>query len=683
MPRSCWRMWHADGRWADVEVVAKNLLQDPNVGGILLTCRDVSASKAFEEQLRRNAFHDALTQLPNRALLLDRTAQALAWEHRKIALMFVDLDDFKVVNDTFGHASGDALLTAVAARLRGCARSADTAARLGGDEFALLLVELGSPAEADHVATRVLDTLRRPFSLHGEPVQVSASVGCVVADAGSIGVDELLRRADFAMYVAKRNGKGRMERLDLEAEAELTAQFIGTGPVNEAAERVTWLARTEEQRAEIEEILQDPSGCIGQVFQPIVDLRTGVVSAYEALSRFKGSRRPPNAWFAQAHRCGLGIKLELVAALAQLQTTGRPKGSRLSINLSPATLLSAEADACFMGDLSHLILEITEDELVSEGAAIERRLAELRERGVQIAVDDIGAGYAGLKQLMRLSPDILKLDRSLVYGVSDDPGKAAMVEALTRYAVRISAKVCAEGVETLEDLQTLADLDVSHGQGYVLARPEHPWASVNREAITVCTSALRTLERPTNPQTPHSLTTFELQLERVCHEIGNVVDRDGLRAVLDPIRQMLAVDEVALSLLTPDAAWLDTVLAAGGEEERPYALCDYPATASVIASGDALQVLASDPEADRDEVAMLDELGYHGMLMVPLLSGGRNIGILEAFTTTERLWSWSQIHSARILAYQIALALDHAHVSARAVGYPEAAKPAPGCRTNC
>src|SRR5256885_105772 len=477
------RMLHSDDRWVDVEAVATNLVHDEHVNGLLLSCRDISASKAFEEQLRHRAFHDPLTQLPNRALLLDRIEQAMAREPRAIALLFVDLDDFKVVNDTLGHAAGDGLLTAVAARLRGCLRSADTAARLGGDEFALLLEEVVDPSEGERVAARVLDTMRRPFSLHGEPVHVNVSVGLVVAGSSEMSVDELLRRADFAMYAAKRNGKSRTEQFDATADAELAEEFQRTAPVNDEAERVTWFARAEEQRAEIELVLEDAATRIGHVFQPIVDLRTGLVAGYEALARFEGSRRPPNAWFAQAHRCGLGIELEMVAARAQLSAPGRPRGTRLSINLSPSAMLSAEAEQLLGGDLSHLVIEVTEDELMAEGGALEERLAQLRRRGARLAVDDIGAGYAGLKQVMRLQPDILKLDLSLVTRVSSDPAKGAMVDALVRYSRRIGAEVCAEGVESLEDLEALADLDVTYGQGFVLASPEAPWAGVDPAAV--------------------------------------------------------------------------------------------------------------------------------------------------------------------------------------------------------
>jgi diguanylate cyclase (GGDEF)-like protein/PAS domain S-box-containing protein len=652
-----WRMRHVDGRWVDVEVVATNLVHEEHVKGLLLSCRDISASKAFEEQLRHKAFHDPLTQLPNRALLLDRIEQAMARERRTIALLFVDLDDFKVVNDSLGHAAGDALLTAVAARLRGCLRSADTASRIGGDEFALLLEEVVDPAEGERVANRVLDTMRRPFSLHGEPVHVTVSVGLVVAAAGTVTVDELLRRADFAMYAAKRNGKSRTERFDATADAELVEQFEGTAPVNDAAERVTWFVRAEEQRAEIEHVLDNPAERIAQVFQPIVDLRTGMTAGYEALSRFKDSRRPPNAWFAQAHRCGLGIELEMAAARAQLTAPERPAGCRLSINLSPTALLSAEAAEQLEGDLSHLILEVTEDELVAEGSALEDRLAELRRRGARLAVDDIGAGYAGLKQVMRLRPDVLKLDRSLVIGVAADPAKGAMVDALVRYARRIGSQVCAEGVETLEDLQALADLDVTYGQGFVLARPAPAWATVNPAAVAVCTSALRAVIRHDGAEDWTAATT-ESHLERVCHQIGTVHDRDGLRAVLDPIRQLLEVDEVTLSLLTADGVMVETIVSHDENLDPFFTLDDYPATAAVLETGEAAQVLASDPTADPAEVRLLIELGYRSLLMVPLLAGARSIGVLEASAIDERPWTRTQIHSARIMGYQLAHVLD-------------------------
>jgi diguanylate cyclase (GGDEF)-like protein/PAS domain S-box-containing protein len=656
-----WRMRHSEGRWVDVEAVATNLLHDEHVNGLLISCRDISANKAFEEQLRHRAFHDPLTQLPNRALLLDRIEQAMARERRTIALLFVDLDDFKVVNDTLGHAAGDALLTAVAARLRGCLRSADTAARLGGDEFALLLEEVVDPSEGERVASRVLDTMRRPFSLHGEPVHVNVSVGLVVASAGAMSVDELLRRADFAMYAAKRNGKSRMEQFDATADAELVEEFERTAPVNDEAERVTWFARAEEQRAEIELVLEEAGTRISQVFQPLVDLRTGLVAGYEALSRFAGSRRPPNAWFAQAHRCGLGIELEMVAARAQLDAPGRPPGTRISINLSPSAMLSAEAEQLLSGDLSRVVLEVTEDELMAEGGALEERLAELRRRGARLAVDDIGAGYAGLKQVMRLKPDVLKLDRSLVAGVASDPAKGAMVDALVRYSRRIGADVCAEGVETLEDLEALADLDVTYGQGFVLAEPAAPWAGVDPAAVAVCRSALNAVIRHDSADA-RAAATMELQLERVCHQIGTIATRAELRDAIEPIRALLEVDEVVLSLVTPDREWVETVVTNSPDADDRFLLRDYPATVTVLETGEAMQILVSDPEADPAEVALLESLGYRSLLMVPLLAGAQSIGVLEACAVDERPWSRTHIHSTRILGYQLAHVLERARL---------------------
>jgi hypothetical protein len=314
------------------------------------------------------------------------------------------------------------------------------------------------------------------------------------------------------------------------------------------------------------------------------------------------------------------------------------------------------------GDLSHLVLEVTEDELVAEGGALEERLAELRRRGARLAVDDIGAGYAGLKQVMRLQPDLLKLDRSLVAGVSSDPAKGAMVDALVRYSRRIGADVCAEGVETLEDLEALADLDVTYGQGYVLARPAPPWAGVDPTAVSVCRSALSAAIRHDEADTRASTTT-ELQLERVCHQIGTVSTRSELRDVLEPIRALLEVDEVVLSLLTPDGAWVETVVTNGQEEDDRFLLADYPATVTVLDTGEAMQILASDPDADPAEVRLLTEMGYRSLLMVPLLAGARSIGVLEACAVEERPWSRTHIHSTRILGYQLAHVLERARLA--------------------
>jgi diguanylate cyclase (GGDEF)-like protein/PAS domain S-box-containing protein len=662
--RSGWRMRRASGTWVDVEIVATNLINELQIGGVLLNCRDVSASKAFEEQLRHRAFHDQLTQLPNRALLLDRTEQAIARENRKLGLLFVDIDDFKVVNDTLGHAAGDALLSGVARRLRGCLRSADTAARLGGDEFALLIVEMAAEHECQRVASRVLDTLRRPFSLHGDPVQITVSVGYVTAASGSVTVDELLRRADLAMYAAKRRGKARSEPFDSAVAAEFDETFESTAPVNEEAERTTWLARAEGQRTEIEEILQNPAQHIRQVFQPIVDLRSGLVVSYEALSRFGDAARPPNAWFGQAHRCGLGIELELAAARAQLEMADRPAGTRLSINLSPSALQSSELESLLRGhDLSMLTLELTEDELISEGSALDDRLDELRLRGAQLAVDDLGAGYAGLRQVMRLRPDVLKLDQTLVTGVSADAAKAPMIDALVRYARRIGAVVCAEGIETMEDLEALADLDVTLGQGFALGRPGKPWPDVDPQAARLCTSALWSVIRGDSTVNSSS-RSYEAELEELCQLISRVTDLEALRSVLEPTRLLLRADQAAISLLNEGGTQLQAVMVDGGTlDDDTYALADYPETARSMDSGEAVQVLASDRSSDPSELEAMGAFGFRSMLMVPLMAGGQSMGVLELFSTVERPWTRAQIRCARILGYQLASVMQNARHS--------------------
>jgi diguanylate cyclase (GGDEF)-like protein/PAS domain S-box-containing protein len=486
------RMRYADGSHRHIAAVASNLIADPRVGGIVVTIRDVDDRKTFEEQLRHRAFHDALTGLANRALFYDRVEHALtraARQEGQIAVLFVDLDDFKAANDAHGHAHGDRLLEQVAHRLTSCLRSADTAARLGGDEFGVLIEGVADAGAVSHTAARMLEALAQPIEVEGEPMTVSASIGIAVSGTEDRGVEELLRKADLAMYEAKRNGKRRAELYHAGLER------------TEAGARAPWFARNDEQRAEIQDVLEDPQG-ITMVFQPIMDLRTRCVVGYEALSRFNRTpRRGPDVWFAQAHRCGLGYALEAKAIAAALATPGRPPGAYLAFNLSPSSLLSDEVLHTLPDHLDGLVIEITENELVSGDPAIKHALAALRVRGARLAVDDIGAGYAGLTHLVRLQPDILKLDRALITGVDADAAKAPLISSLVRYARDIEATVCAEGVETLHELECLADLDVTYGQGYAIARPAPPWASIEPQAAAA-------------PPRPHEASPFDSSQRR-------------------------------------------------------------------------------------------------------------------------------------------------------------------------
>jgi diguanylate cyclase (GGDEF)-like protein/PAS domain S-box-containing protein len=471
------RMRHRNGYWLHVEALANDMSGDAHVEALVLTIRDVTERKAFEEQLRHRAFHDPLTQLPNRALLSDRLQHALSREGRfedQVAVLFVDLDDFKVVNDALGHASGDELLVLVARRLRSCLRSADTAARLGGDEFGVLLEGVPDVDHAVTVAQRILDALAEPFSIGGLPVPLRASVGVAIGIAQTIAADELLRNADIAMYAAKRAGKRRYVVFRADHHEDLARRFpsqAGTDP-----DRVTWFERSEEQRNEVLRLLRADDAIV-PAFQPIIALDRGEIAGYEALARFPNDPdgRPPNAWFAQAHRCGLGVQLEARAVEAALAVRDPGLGGYLSVNLSPAALRSDELLCQLPPDLDGVVVEITEHELVADGERLHATLEHLRGRGARVAVDDAGAGYAGLRQLMTLKPDLIKLDRGLVEDVAADEAKQALVECFVRFAERTDARVCAEGIESLDDLLVLARLGVSYGQGYVIARPGFGW----------------------------------------------------------------------------------------------------------------------------------------------------------------------------------------------------------------
>ena len=281
-------MLDPDGAYRHVSAVATNLIDDPRVDGLVLTVRDDDARKRFEQQLRHRAFHDELTGLANRALFYDRTEHALNRRDAEVGVLFVDLDDFKPVNDRLGHAAGDQLLQLVAKRLVACVRSADTVARLGGDEFGILL----EGVDAVEAAERVLAALETRFDLPSEALRVSASVGVAVAREGVRDVEELLRAADRAMYEAKRGGKHRL------------AVHDPTAPPIVADGALRLFMSSEAQRAEIVAVLEDPDA-LTMVFQPVLDLRTGRVAAYEALARFNPE---PRALAGQVVRPGAPVR---------------------------------------------------------------------------------------------------------------------------------------------------------------------------------------------------------------------------------------------------------------------------------------------------------------------------------------------------------------------------------------
>ena len=301
---------------------------------------------------------------------------------------------------------------------------------------------------------------------------------------------------------------------------------------------------------------------IETVFQPIVDLRTGSVAGFEALSRFQAQPpRPPDAWFEIAHRCGLGPRLEAEAIRCALRRgADRPAGTYLSVNVSPSGLVSEEVQDVLPRDLSDLVIEITENELVNERREVPNALARARERGARIACDDAGAGYAGLRQLMRLRPDVIKLDRTLVDGIHTDLAKNALVDSMVRYARNLGAAVCAEGIETLADLRALADLDVTYGQGYGLARPGPPWPTVSLEATAVCSAAFGAVISNEVAGVDRS-RDGDYRLEQIARRLFEADRLADLNDVMGLIAVELRADEVACQLLDRERSSLETVAA--------------------------------------------------------------------------------------------------------------------------
>ena len=637
-----WRIRRASGAYGYVETVATNLLDDDRMRGIVLTARDVDERRAFEEQLRHRAFHDPLTQLANRALFYDRIEHALTRETRDdqhVAILFLDLDDFKVINDDMGHAVGDQLLVGVAGRLRGSLRSADTVARLGGDEFGVLLEHVAGTNEVVQAAERILAGFEEPFLVHGEPHAVTVSIGIAVSGNGERSVDEILRQADLAMYAAKRDGKHRWGLYD--RELERMAPSAGS----EEPERSTWFQRGAEQREEIVGLLQR-DGAIRMAFQPILDLRTGQVSGYESLARFAGPEsRPPNAWFAQAHRCGLGYELEARAVAAALAAPGRPAGTYLTVNLSPSALTSAAVQAVLPESLDGIVIELTENELLADAPGLEPALADVRKRKGLVAIDDAGAGYAGLKHVMRLGPDLIKLDRSLVAGVQHDDGRASLISSFVRYGRETGAMVCAEGIETIGDLTRLADLDVSFGQGYVIGRPDEAWPTAARDAADACavsfTAALA-----------NSHDAGAGPLENVLALIAAAASPEQLAAAAGPIARELRADSVQIHRVDAQTGARADLL--------PTAVATEPVQAAALGrllAQEVIQVLAGDSAACASERERLARAEHRSLLRVPIISQGTLVGTLEAYRTTERPWSRLEIGSARIVGHQLGAAL--------------------------
>jgi diguanylate cyclase (GGDEF)-like protein/PAS domain S-box-containing protein len=461
------RLQHGDGSWRHAESICTNLVDDPRVGGLVLNIRDVTDRTALQQQLTHQAFHDPLTGLANRALFSDRVDHALARAGRQgpaAAVVFLDLDDFKTINDTLGHSAGNDLLVAVADRIRGILRPADTAARLGGDEFAILLEDVHGEQEALVIAERVTLALRAPFTLEDRQVLVRASLGVAVAEPEHRRADELLRNADMAMYLAKANGKGRCERFEPRLHRTLVERFELIGDLRQALEHDQFVVH----------------------YQPIVALTTGEITGLEALMRWRHPQRgivPPAAFIPLAEETGLIIPIGrwvLEQACQQARQWQQTAGRQLSISVNLSVrqfqdpgLVDDVARALGHAGLGpgSLVLEITESLLMHDTDATIAKLHELKALGVRLAIDDFGTGYSSLSYLRRFPVDILKVDKSFIDAVAANGEDPALARAIIELGHTLRLQTVAEGIEAPEQARQLRTLQCELGQGYYFARP--------------------------------------------------------------------------------------------------------------------------------------------------------------------------------------------------------------------
>ena len=471
------RMLHSDGSWRSLEFIGTDQRQNPAIGGMVLNIRDVTERKSLERQLRYQALHDPLTKLANRTRFADRLEHALiraARTGQMVAVLFMDLDNFKAVNDSLGHAAGDLLLTTVAERVQGCLRPGDTVARLGGDEFAILIEDVAAVDDATTVTTRIFAALDAPFELEGKELLVRASVGVAIgghtARPGqgeqAADADALLRDADLAMYVAKSKGKARYEVFDPSMQVSMMERLELLADLQRAVERQEFVLH----------------------YQPVMLLKTGELFGVEALVRWDHPRRgqiQPKEFIPLAEESGAIVPLGLWVlreACRQAKAWQRkyPMSQvwTMSVNVSVKQL----QHPAFAGEVARvlkqsrldphrLILEITESVMMHDVEPTMERLRELKALGVRLAIDDFGTGYSSLSYLRQFPFDLLKIDKSFIDDVGRVAGRRELTSAIIELGKTLDLELVAEGIERTDQLARLQALECELGQGFYFHEP--------------------------------------------------------------------------------------------------------------------------------------------------------------------------------------------------------------------
>lgn len=461
------RMQHLTLGWRHMEVAAANLLTESEVAGILLTVRDVTDRRAFEERLQYQVSHDALTGLANRIRFSDRVEHALTRTLRSsgaVAVLYIDLDDFKTVNDSLGHEAGDQLLRSVADRLRGCLRPADTGARLGGDEFAILLEDLHAPNDAVVVADRILQVLRDPIGIGGLAVNTSASIGIAVAEPGDT-VDVVLRNADTAMFIAKKAGKSSYARFEPWMHDEVVNRLDLQAALQLAIERREFML----------------------LYQPVIRLAGTETVGFEALVRWHHPARglvTPQDFIGLAEETGVINQLGrwvLIEACRQTriwQDRYPHVPFTMSVNLSMRQFqLPDLADQVKQAldetsvDAGSLYLEITESLFAEDHGTTVEQLTRLKALGVRIAIDDFGVGYSSLSFLQRVRVDAIKIDKSFIDALDDTDEGSTLTKGIITLANALGVDTVAEGIETPLQANALLGLGCTYGQGFYFSQP--------------------------------------------------------------------------------------------------------------------------------------------------------------------------------------------------------------------